>query len=98
MKIGPFYFDRRELLLLVATIFLGLSFYYTWDIIWFERQALLTIGIIILITKGLLPGIHNEPFFILAFVALILTAFMPIFQVFLFYSLSFIFFRLFKVI
>lgn len=98
MRLGPFYFDRKELLLLVATMLLGASLYFTWDVILFERQALLTIGIIILITKGLLPGIHNSPFFILALIALLFTAFMPAFQIFLFYAVSFILFRLFRVI
>jgi hypothetical protein len=51
-----------------------------------------------LITKGLLPSIHNEAFFILAIVTIFLTLYLPIFQVVLFYFLSFLFFRLLKVI
>lgn len=98
MYIGPFYFDKKELLLIILTIIIGFAWYFGWDIYLFDKRALLTILIMILITKGLLPAIHNEAFFILAIGALFLTLFLPIFQVVLFYFLSFLFFRVFRVI
>ena len=98
MYIGPFYFDTKELFLILAAILLGLSSAFGWSLWWFDRRALLTLIILVLVTKGLLPSIHNEAFFILAIVALFLTLYLPIFQVVLFYFLSFLMFRLLKVI
>jgi hypothetical protein len=98
MYIGPFYFDTKELFLVLAAILLGLASFFGWSLWWFDKRALLTLVILMLFTKGLLPSIHNEAFFILAIVALFLTLYLPIFQVVLFYFLSFLMFRLLKVI
>jgi len=98
MYIGPFYFDTKELFLILAAILLGLASFFGWSLWWFDRRALLTLIILVLVTKGLLPSIHNEAFFILAIVAIFLTLYLPIFQVVLFYFLSFLMFRLLKVI
>jgi len=98
MYLGPFYFDTKELFLILASIILSLAIYFGWSLWWFDKRALLTITILMLITKGLLPSIHNEAFFILAIVTIFLTLYLPIFQVVLFYFLSFLFFRLLKVI
>jgi len=98
MYLGPFYFDTKEIFLILAAIFLGLAMYFGWSLWWFDKRSLFTLVILILITKGLLPSIHNEAFFILAVVAIFLTLYLPIFQVVLFYFISFLLFRLFKVI
>lgn len=98
MYLGPFYFDKKEILLILLTVLIGLVWYFGWDIYSFDKRALLTILIMILITKGLLPAIHNEAFFILAIVALFLTLFLPIFQVILFYFLSLLFFKALNII
>lgn len=98
MYLGPFYFDTKEIFLIIAAIFIGLAMYFGWSLWWFDKRSLLTLTIIILITKGMLPSIHNEAFFILALVAIFLTLYLPIFQVFIFYILSFLIFRLLKVI
>ncbi len=98
MYIGPFYFDTKELFLILASIILTLSLFFGWSLWWFDKRSLLTITILMLITKGLLPSIHNEAFFILAIVTIFLTLYLPIFQVILFYFLSFLLFRLLKVI
>jgi len=98
MYIGPFYFDTKEIFLILATIILTLAWFFGWGLWWFDKRALLTITILMLITKGLLPSIHNEAFFILAIITIFLTLYLPIFQVVLFYFLSFLFFRLLKVI
>ena len=98
MYLGPFYFDTKEIFLILATILLGLASFFGWPLWWFDRRALLTLVILLLITKGLLPSIHNEAFFILAIVAIFLTLYLPIFQVVLFYFISFLVFRLLKVI
>jgi len=98
MYLGPFYFDSKEIFLIVASIFIGLALFFGWGLWWFDKRALLTLTILILFTKGLLPSIHNEAFFILALVAVFLTLYLPIFQVILFYFISFVLFRLLKVI
>ncbi|MCS7093216.1 MAG: hypothetical protein NZL96_02200 [Patescibacteria group bacterium] len=98
MYIGPFYFDTKEIFLILAVILLILSYFFGWSLWWFDKRTLLTILIIIVITKGLLPSIHNEAFFILGIVTVFLSLYLPIFQLILFYFISFILFRLLKVI
>lgn len=98
MYIGPFYFDTKEIFLILAAVLLGLASFFGWPLWWFDKQSLLTLAILLLMTKGLLPSIHNEAFFILAIVAIFLTLYLPIFQVVLFYFISFLMFRLLKVI
>ncbi len=97
MYIGPFYFDSKEIFLVIATFLLGIALAFGWDIWWFDRQVLLTVVLFILITKGLLPSIHNEAFFILALVTIFLTLYLAVFQVILFYLLTFLFFRVLRV-
>lgn len=98
MYIGPFYFDTKEIFLILAGLLVGLAMYFGWSIYWFDKQVLLTIIILMLLTKGLLPAIHNEAFFILAIITVFLTLYLPVFQVILFYFLSFMLFRVLKVI
>jgi hypothetical protein len=98
MYLGPFYFDTKEIFLILAAILVGLAMYFGWTIPWFNLTALLTLIILMLVTKGLLPAIHNEAYFVLAIVTIFLTIYLPLFQVVLFYLLSFLLFRLFKVV
>lgn len=98
MYLGPFYFDTKEIFLILAAILVGFASYFGWGLYWFEGKTLLTLIVLMLITKGLLPAIHNEAFFILALVTIFLSLYLPIFQLVLFYFISFGFFRLLKVI
>lgn len=98
MYIGPFYFDTKEIFLIIAAILVALAIQLGWSLYWFDPKALLTIIILMLITKGLLPSIHNEAFFLLSIVTIFLTLYLPVFQIVLFYFISFAFFRLLKVI
>ena len=98
MYIGPFYFDTKEIFLILAAILIGIAMAMGWPLWWFDKRALLTLVIIMLFTKGLLPSIHNEAFFILGIVTIFLSLQLPIFQVILFYFISFIMFRVLKVI
>ncbi len=98
MYFGPFFFDTKEIFLILATLLLGMAMLFGWPIWGFDTEVLLTLVILMLITKGLLPAIHNEAFFILAIITLFLTFYLPIFQVILFYLISFLFFRLLRVI
>ncbi|OGK56795.1 hypothetical protein A3J15_03480 [Candidatus Roizmanbacteria bacterium RIFCSPLOWO2_02_FULL_38_10] len=98
MYLGPFYFDTKEIFLIIAAILVGLASYFSWPIWWFDKEKLLTIIILILITKGLLPSIHNETFFILAIVTIFLTLYLSVFQIVIFYFISFLLFRVLKII
>lgn len=98
MYIGPFYLDTKEIFLILAAILLGLAWYFGWSLWWFDKRVLLTLAVLMLITKGLLPSIHNEAFFILAIVTIFISLYLPVFQVVLFYFVSFLMFRLLKVI
>jgi hypothetical protein len=98
MYLGPFYFDTKEIFLILAAILVGLAMFFGWDLYWFDPKMLLLLIILMLLTKGLLPAIHNEAFFILALVTIFLSLYLPIFQIVLFYFISFGLFRLMKVI
>jgi len=98
MYLGPFYFDTKEIFLILAAILIGLAMYFNWPLLWFNPRILLMLIILMLITKGLLPAIHNEAFFILALVTIFLSLYLPLFQVVLFYFISFGVFRLLGVI
>lgn len=98
MYLGPFYFDTKEIFLILASILVGVAMFMGWNIYWFDRQALFTVIILMLITKGLLPSIHNEAFFILAIATIFLTLYLSMLQVVLFYFISFLLFRVLKVI
>lgn len=98
MYLGPFYFDTKEIFLVLAIVVIILAIFFGLPLLWFDKATLLTLLVLILITKGLLPAIHNEAFFILALVTLLLTIWIPAFQVVLFYFVSFLLFRLFKII
>lgn len=98
MYIGPFYFDTKEIFLILAAILVGLAMYFGWPLYWFNTRTLLLLIILMLLTKGLLPAIHNEAFFILALVTVFLSLYLPLFQIILFYFISFGLFRLMKVI
>jgi len=98
MYIGPFYFDTKEIFLILAAILLAVAWALGWPLWWFDKRALLTLVILMLFTKGLLPSIHNEAFFILGIVTIFISLYLPIFQVVLFYFISFLMFRILKVI
>lgn len=98
MYLGPFYLDTKEIFLILAIILLGLALYFGWPVFWFDKKVLLTLAVLFLLTKGLLPAIHNEAFLLLGLVTIFLTLYFPLFQVVLFFFVSFLFFRLLKVI
>lgn len=98
MYLGPFFFDTKEIFLLLTALLVGAAMIFDLPLLWFDPATLLTLCILILITKGLLPAIHNESFFILALTTIFLSVFFPLWQVVLFYFISFMMFRLLKVI
>ncbi|OGK66375.1 hypothetical protein A2313_04030 [Candidatus Roizmanbacteria bacterium RIFOXYB2_FULL_41_10] len=98
MHLGPFYLDTKELFLIVAALLIALAIYFGWPLWLFNSQSLLVLVIIMLVVKGLLPAIHNENFFVLSLTSLLLLLYLPLFQVLLFYSLSFALLKILKVI
>jgi hypothetical protein len=98
MYIGFFYLDTKELFLILAGVLVGLAMFFHWNLFWFKPEILFVLIILMLITKGLLPAIHNEAFFILAIATIFLSLYLPLFQVVLFYFISFVLFRILKVI
>ena len=98
MYLGPFYFDTKEIFLILAAMLVGLAMYFNWPLYWFNPRILLILIVLMLFTKGLLPAIHNESFFILALITIFLSLYLPLFQVVLFYFISFGFFRMLRVI
>ncbi|NTU72961.1 hypothetical protein HGB07_05610 [Candidatus Roizmanbacteria bacterium] len=98
MYIGPFYLDTKEIFLILAGVLLTAAWIFNIPLWWFDKRVLFTLLVLILITKGLLPSIHNEAFFLLAIVTIFLSLYLSIFQLVLFYFISFVLFRLIRVI
>jgi hypothetical protein len=98
MHIGPFYFDTKEVFLFLAAILVALAYHFGWPMWLFVPEHLFVLLIILLITKGLLPAIHNENYFVLALFSIFLLLYLGLFQVLLFYFLSFVLLKVFKAI
>lgn len=98
MYLGPFYLNTKELFLICGAILIAVAMYFNWQTMWFNKASLLTLTILFLLTKGLLPAIHNEPFFITALVTLIVSVYFPIYITILFFFLTFGIMKLLKVL
>lgn len=98
MYLGLFYINTKELFLILAVILLFLALKFGWSIYWFDKRELFFLVFLMLVTKGLLPAIQNEAFFIMAIAAIFLTLYLTIFQVLIFYLLSFSLLRWMRVI
>lgn len=98
MYFGPFYFNTKELFLVILVILLAVAQYLNWQIVGLNKVTLLTLTILILFIKGLLPSIDNEAFFTNVLVTLILSFFVPAWQAVLFFLVTFGFFRMLRVI
>jgi hypothetical protein len=98
MKLGPFFFDTKELFLVLAAVLIAVALYFGWDLKWFNPQDLFILIVFFLLTKGLLPAVHNEAFFVLALVSILLTLYFTIFQVIVFFFVALFVFKALKVI
>lgn len=98
MYIGPFYINTKELFLLLAIILIGFAWKMEWSIWWFDKRLLLLVVTLMLGTKTLLPAIQNEAFFLLGITAIFLTLYLSIFQIVIFYFVSFALLRWVKAI
>ena len=98
MKLGPFYFDTKEMFLVILVAFLGAAFYFKWDIPYFDEQKLLLLTVLILLVKGLLPAIHNESFMVFVLITIFMSLYLSTFPLLLFFFIGFGFFKLLRVI
>ncbi len=98
MYLGPFYINTKEIFLILVAILLGLAMKFGWGLYWFDRRTLLVLVLAMLVTKTILPTINNEAFFILAIVTIFLTLYLTIFQLIIFYLVSFTLMRWLKLI
>ncbi len=98
MYLGPFYINTKELFLILVAILLGLAIKFGWGLYWFDKRVLLTLVVMMLVTKSILPTINNEAFFILAIATIFLTLYLTFFQIIIFYLVSFALIRWLKLI
>lgn len=98
MKLGPFYFDTKELFLMILVALLGAAFYFKWDIPYFDEQKLLLLVVLILFVKGLLPAINNNAFLIFALIVMFMSLYLETFPLLLFFFVGFGFFKLLRII
>lgn len=96
--LGKFYFEKKDLfLLLVIFILLGVL-YSNYPIPLFDPKNLLVLTIIFLLAKGLILPTHDAAVFTTFLTALFLTLFFPLFKVLIFLVFAFLLLRLTKTI
>ncbi len=98
MYIGPFYFESKDLFFIVASILLAVATYFDWPLWTYSPQTLLTLAIVMLVTRGLIRSADNDIFFYHSVITLVLAIFFPFLQILLFYTVGLILFRLFKLL
>jgi len=98
MYLGPFYVNTKEIFLILAIVLLGMAWKLGWGVSWFDKRSLFILVLLMLGTKTLLPTIHNEAFFMVAIVAIFLTFYFSMFQIIVFYFVSFALMRWLQVI
>ena len=98
MYIGPFYFESKDLFFIFAAILIGVALYFDWSLWSYSPQTLLTLAVVMLITRGLIRSADNDIFFFHSIITLVLAIFFPFFQIMLFYTGGLILFRLFKLL
>lgn len=88
MYFGPFYFQKRDFYILIAIFLLAGVIFLSLPLPLFDRYHLLVLAILFLFVTAGLPPIHDVPVFLTFFTAVILTLFLPLFQVVLFLALT----------
>ncbi len=98
MYLGPFYINTKELFLIMTAVILGLAIKFGWGLYWFDKRVLLVLVVLLFVTKSVLSTINNEVFFLLAIVSIFLTLYFNLFQIIIFYLVSFTLMRWLKLI
>ena len=96
--LGKFYFDKRDLFILIAVAFLLIGYKFDYPLPYFEYKNLIILTLLFLLGKGFLLTTYDSALFTTFLTAIILTLYIPLLQVLYFLALSFIFLRLFKAI
>jgi hypothetical protein len=96
--LGQFYFDRRDLFLVLAILLLLWGNYTRFPLPFFRYQDLILLLLVFVMSKGFLPATVDGVLLILFLAAVLLTLFIPLFQVLIFVVLSFVFLKIAKII
>lgn len=96
--LGQFYFDKRDLFLVVATVVILFALRFGYPIPYFNVQHLLFLLILFFIAKGLILPTHDSAIYVVFLIALGLTLYVPLFHALVFLLFAFIFLRLLKAI
>jgi len=86
--IGQFYFDKRELFLILCLVLLGVAIYFGYPIPIFKPQQLFVLLLLLLFSKAIIPSAKDTPVFLAFLVSLFLTLILPFFSVILFLFIS----------
>jgi len=96
--LGQFYFDKRDLFIILGLVLLVGAWYFKFLIPFFSYTDLFVIILIFLLAKGILLPASDSLLFLLFFSGLILLFFFPLIQVVFFLFIAFLLFRLLKII
>lgn len=96
--IGQFYFDKRELFLILALILLGVAIFVGYPIPVFKGSQLFVLLLLLLFSKAIIPSSKDTPIFLTFLGAVFLTLFFPFFTVILFIFISFLTLKILRVI
>lgn len=97
MYLGPFYFQKRDFFIILAVGLLFAALRYGFSFPLFKPSYLLVLSILFLLAKASILPAYDPIVFITFLVGLILTLFLPLFQVILFLLLAFIFLKILRV-
>jgi hypothetical protein len=95
---GQFYFEKRDLYLVLAVVLLLLGNYFAFPLPFFNYQKLIFLTLLFLLAKGFLPPTADAVLLILFMASAFLTFFYSLFQVLIFLIFSFVFLKLLKAI
>ncbi len=96
--IGQFYFDKRELFLILALIPLGIAIYIGYPIPIFKGSQLFVLLLLLLFSKAIIPSSKDTPIFLTFLTAVFLTLFFPFFTVILFIFVSLLGLKIVKIL
>jgi hypothetical protein len=96
--LGQFYFEKRDLYLVLAIVLLLLGNYFAFPLPFFNYQKLIFLTLLFLLTKGFLPPTLDAILLILFMTSAFLSLFHPLFQVLIFVILALFFLKILKAI
>lgn len=97
-NIGKFYFNKKELFLLIAAVLIFFVMRSNYTISFFDPFDLLVLTVFTLLVKGFFTSTNDSPLLIIFLFAIFLTLYIHLFQVIIFYFLSFVFLKVLRVI